>query len=48
MYKAFLSLPWTPEKVELEDVVQDIMECEWKLSASGFFYVDRRLASGVL
>lgn len=44
----FMNMPWTPGKFEIEDLVQEILDWEWKLSASGFFTLDRRLASGVM
>ncbi|CAL8099986.1 unnamed protein product [Orchesella dallaii] len=47
LYTEFLNLPWSTEKAEMEEVVQEIVEWEWRLSACGFFHVDRRLASGI-
>ncbi len=47
LHKGYLDLQWSLEKDEMEDVIQEIIDWEWKLSASGYFYVNRGLASGV-
>lgn len=48
VFQSFIKISWEPElKQEVREVVTNIQNWNWKLSAMGFFSVERSLARGV-